>query len=248
MPPDTPRPQRDDATSAGELVDRGPAETLAPSRTALVSVGLVAVVIAVLAGLGVVNLSGRQLGEGEELLEEGRHALTAGPVTLEADLPGDWIARQRCDRWVQLNDAADDATTLHVVWLDAVPEPSTADPVTMVETPDDLVGWWREDLDLEVTELPDDELDGRVAHRHALDATQDARRRDGLVACGDIGEPAGVGMFGPAGRFDQQVAVVDVDGTPLMLVAAAFVGGDAERVGQALEEVLATGTLSGEPA
>lgn len=238
---DTPQPPHDEPP---ELVDRGPAETLAPSRTAIVLVALVGIAVSVLAGVGALNVEGSSLDEDEELLSAGRHTLTAGPVTLEADLPGDWVARERCPRWLQLSDAEDDASTLHLVWLDTVPLPSDAPTVELVETPEDLPAWWREQLDLQVTPLPAGELDGRPVERYRLDATEASRRRDGLFACGEQGGLAATGMFGPAARFDQQVALVDVDGTPLLLVAAAYVGGDADRVGDALATVLETGHLT----
>lgn len=244
--PDDRRPAEDPSPEPPELVDRGPVETLAPSRTAIVLVGLVGVVVAVLAGVGALNVeSGRTLDDDERMLEAGRHELMAGPVTLSAELPGDWVARQRCPRWVQLSDADNDASTLHVVWLDAVPLPSDAPEVDLVATPDDVPTWWREQLDLEVRPLGGARLDGRPVERYDLDDTEQSRRRDGLVACGLVGGPAATGMFGPAARFDQQVALVDVEGTdvPLLLVAAAYTGGDPERVGEALEAVLDTGVL-----
>lgn len=240
----TPRGPRS-ATDRDDLVDRGPVETLAPSRTALVLVGVAGLALAVLAGLGVVNASGgANLDESEELLREGAHELVAGPVRVTTPLPGVWVRRERCDRWTQVSDAGDDATTLHAVWLDAVPQPSTAEEVQLVDPPADLAAWWREELNLRVTPVATTELDGRPVEVYDLDATADARRRDGLFACGDLGEPAGVGMFGPAARFDQRVAVVDVDGTPLLLVAAAFSGGDIDRAVQALETVLSDGALA----
>jgi hypothetical protein len=228
-----------------DLVDRGPVETLAPSRTAVVLVAVAALAVAILAGLGALDVEGgRSLDDEEELLAAGRHELTAGPVTLDAELPGDWVARRRCDRWVQLAAADDDATTLHLVWLDAVPRPSDADEVTLVPAPGDLPTWWRDKLDLEVTAVPaGGDLDGRPVERYVLGTTDDARRRDGLVACGEVGNLAATGMFGPAARFEQEVALVDVDGTPVMLVAAAYLGGDVERATGALDHVLETGRL-----
>lgn len=232
------------ATDRDDLVDRGPVETLAPSRTALVLVGVAGLVLAVLAGLGIINASGgADLDESEELLREGPHELAAGPVRLTTPLPGEWVRRERCDRWTQVSDAADDATTLHVVWLDAVPQPSTVEDIHLVDPPADLPAWWRDELDLRVTSVGSATLDGRPAQVYDLDTTADARRRDGLFACGDLGGPAGVGMFGPAARFDQRVAVVEVDGARLLLVAAAFTGGDIDRAVQALETVLSEGAL-----
>lgn len=228
-----------------DLVDRGPVETLAPSRTAIVLVGIAAMAVAVLAGIGALSLDGgRVLDDDEELLEAGRHELAVGPVVLATDLPGDWVARTRCPRWVQLSDADDDATTLHAVWLDAVPLPSDAPRVELVPPPPDLPTWWRDQLDLEVTPLGSAALDGRPVERFALDATPQARRRDGLFACGEVGGLAATGMLGPAARFDQQVAVVDVDGTPLLLVAAAYTGGDPDRAAEALGAVLESGALA----
>ena len=244
--PDDRRPDEDVTPEPPDLVDRGPVETLAPSRTAIVLVALVGLAVAVLAGVGAVNVEGgRSLDDDERLLEAGRHDVAVGPVTLSAELPGDWVARQRCPRWVQLSDAEDDASTLHVVWLDAVPLPSDAPEVDLVPTPADMPSWWREQLDLEVTPLRDASLDGNPVARYDLDDTEQSRRRDGLVACGEVGGPAATGMFGPAARFDQQVALVDVPGTdtPLLLVAAAYTGGDPERMADALDAVLQTGTL-----
>lgn len=239
---DDARPEPPDEPA--DLVDRGPVETLAPSRTAIALVAVAGIALAVLAGLGALNVEGgRPLDDEEELLEDGRHELVAGPVTLEAELPGDWVARQRCPRWLQLSDAENDSSTLHVVWLDAVPLPSDAPRVELVPTPGDMPTWWREQLDLRVTSRGGATLDGRPVERYDLDATEDSRRRDGLVACGEVGGLAATGMFGPAARFDQQVALVDVDGAPLMLVAAAYTGGDPDRVDDALETVLETGTL-----
>lgn len=227
-----------------DLVDRGPVETLAPSRTAIVLVAIAGLAVAVLAGVGALNVEGgRSLDDDEALLEAGRHELAVGPLTVEAELPGDWIARERCPRWLQLSDAASDATTLHLVWLDAVPLPSDAPSVDLVETPADVPTWWREQLDLDVEPLGDVTLDGRPGERYDLEATEDARRRDGLVACGEVGGPAATGMFGPAARFDQQVVLVDVDGTPLLLVAAAFTGGDVDRAVAGLDAVLDSGEL-----
>ncbi len=239
---DTPSP--DERRDPPDLVDRGPVETLAPSRTAIVLVAVAGIAVAALAAVGALNLEGRVLDDDERLLEAGRHELTAGPVTVDAELPGDWVARQRCERWLQLSDAEDDATTLHVVWLDAVPLPSDAPAVDLVPAPDDMAAWWRDELDLQVSPAGSATLDGRPVQRYELDATPESRRRDGLVACGDIGGPAATGMFGPAARFDQQVALVDVDGTTLMLVGAAFSGGDPSRAAQGLERVLETGRLA----
>lgn len=239
---DTPSP--DDHREPVDLVDRGPVETLAPSRTAIVLVALAGVAVAVLAGLGALNVEGRALDDDERLLEAGRHTLAVGPATVGAELPGDWVARDRCDRWVQLSAADDDATTLHVVWLDAVPLPSDAPDVELVPTPTDMASWWRDELDLQVTPLGQAALDGRPVQRYDLDTTSSSRRRDGLVACGEVGGPAATGMFGPAARFEQQVALVDVDGTPLMLVAAAYSGADRAPADRAMERVLSTGTLS----
>lgn len=240
----TPRGPRN-ATDRDDLVDRGPVETLAPSRTAMVLVGAAGLVLAVLAGLGIVNASGgADLDESEELLRDGEHELVAGPARVTTPLPGEWVRRQRCDRWTQVSTAADDATTVHVVWLDAVPEPSTVDDVQLVAPPADLAAWWRDELDLRVTPVETTTLDGRPVEVYDLDATADARRRDGLFACGDLGGPAGVGMFGSAARFDQRVAVVDADGTRLLVVAAAFTGGDIDEAVQGLEAVLSDGTLA----
>ncbi len=243
MPADPPRSDG----PPPDLVDRGPVETLAPSRTAIVLVALVGLTVAVLAGVGALNVEGdgRLLDDDERLLEAGRHELDAGPVTLSAELPGDWVARERCPRWLQLSDVDSDATTLHVVWLDAVPLPSDAPEVDLVATPDDMPTWWRDQLDLEVIPGGQASLDGRPVQRYDLEATDESRRRDGLVACGVVGGPAATGMFGPAARFDQQVALVDVPGTdvPLLLVAAAYTGGDPDRAGEAIEAVLETGTL-----
>ena len=135
----TDAPRRPDDESPPDLVDRGPVETLAPSRTAIVLVAVAGLAIAILAGVGALNVEGgRSLGDDEQLLEAGQHDLVAGPVTLSADLPGDWVARDRCPRWLQLSDAADDATTLHLIWLDAVPLPSDAPDVELVATPEDV--------------------------------------------------------------------------------------------------------------
>lgn len=240
--PDSPEPE--DHREPVDLVDRGPVETLAPSRITIALVAAAGLVVAVLAGVGALNMDSSTLDDDERLLQEGRHEITAGPVTLSTDLPGDWVAQQRCDRWTQLSDASDDATTLHVVWLDAVPLPSDAPEVDLVPTPDDVVAWWQDELDLRVTPLGQAAVDGRTFQRYDLGETSESRRRDGLVACGDVGGPAATGMFGPAARFDQQVALADVDGTPLLLVAAAYTGGDPERAGQALDVVLESGALS----
>ena len=242
----TDAPRRPDDESPPDLVDRGPVETLAPSRTAIVLVAVAGLAIAILAGVGALNVEGgRSLGDDEQLLAAGQHDLVVGPVTLTADLPGDWVARDRCPRWLQLSDADDDATTLHLIWLDAVPLPSDAPDVELVATPEDVPAWWREQLDLQVLPLGEDSLDGRPVERYDLVATEQSRRRDGLVACGEVGTPAGTGMFGPAARFDQQVALVDVPGSdvPLLLVAAAYSGGDPDRAGEALEAVLDSGRL-----
>ena len=245
--PDDRRPAEGAPSEPPELVDRGPVETLAPSRTAIVLVGLVGLVVAVLAGVGALNVQGgRTLDDDERLLEAGRHALEAGPVTVSAELPGEWVARQRCPRWLQLSDAEDDATTLHVVWLDSVPRPSDAPEVDLVATPDDVPAWWREQLDLRVDPVGTGRLDGHPVARYALDDTATSRRRDGLLACGQVGGPAATGMFGPAARFDQQVALVDLEGTdvPLLLVAAAYTGGDLDRAVEGLEAVLETGRVT----
>lgn len=245
--PAAPDPRDPDPGPPADLVDRGPVETLAPSRTAMVLVGLVGLVVAVLVGLGALDVEGdgRVLDEDETLLTAGEHTLEAGPATLTAELPGDWVARERCPRWLQLSDADSDATTLHVVWLDAVPLPSDAERVELVTTPPDLPAWWREELDLQVTPAGEATLDGHAVQRFDLDTTEDARRRDGLVACGDVGGLAATGMFGPAARFDQQVAVIDLDGdVPLLLVAAAYVGGDLERAVDGLDAVLESGVVS----
>ena len=227
-----------------DLVDRGPVETLAPSRTAIVLVGMVALAVAVLAGVGALNVdSGRTLDDDERFLEAGRHEVVVGPARLAAELPGDWVARDRCPRWLQLSDADDDATTLHLVWLDAVPLPSDAERVELVDTPDDLAAWWRQELDLEVSPLGTAQLDGRPVDRYALDETAASRRRDGLFACGEVGGLAATGMLGPAARFDQRVAVVDLGDTPLLLVAAAYTGGDLDRAVEGLQSILDTGTL-----
>ena len=241
MPDDTPRDG-----PPPDLVDRGPVETLAPSRTAIVLVALVGLTVAVLVGVGALDVEGgRSLDDDERLLESGRHELTVGPMTVSTELPGAWVARERCERWLQLSDADSDATTLHLVWLDAVPLPADAPAVDLVATPDDVPTWWREQLDLRVTPLEGATLDGEPVERYDLDETDASRRRDGLVACGQLGGPAATGMFGPAARFDQQVALVDVAGTdtPLLLVAAAYVGGDIDRAVAALETVLRTGSL-----
>lgn len=238
-------PPADDRPEPADLVDRGPVETLAPSKVTIVLVAVAGLIVAVLAGVGALGVETATLDDDERLLEEGRHQLAAGPATLTTDLPGDWVERQRCDRWVQLSDASDDATTLHVVWLDAVPLPSDAPAVDLVPTPHDMPTWWREQLDLQVTPLGDTALDEHAVRRYELDDTPQSRRRDGLMACGEVGGPAATGMFGPAARFEQQVALVQLEGTPpLLLVAAAFTGGDPERARQALEVVLDTGELS----
>lgn len=233
-----------------DLVDRGPVETLAPSRTAIVLVAVVALAVAVLAGVGAVTVGGgRVLDDDERLLEGGRHHLDVGPATLAADLPGDWVARDRCPRWLQLADAGDDATTLHIVWLDAVPLPSDAERVELVAPPPDLATWWEQQLDLAVTPIGRGSLDGRTVVRYDLDATEEARRPDGLVACGERGGLAATGMRGPAARFDQQVAVVDLEGdVPLLLVAAAYAGGDLDRAVAAMQSVLDTGRLTVPPS
>lgn len=227
-----------------DLVDRGPVETLAPSRTAIVLVAIVGLAVAVLAGVGALNVEGgRSLDDDETLLEAGRHELEVGPLVVDAELPGDWVSRERCPRWLQLSDAANDSTTVHLVWLDAVPLPSDAPSVDLVDTPDDVPAWWRDELDLDVQPLGEVSLDGRTGQRYDLEATEDSRRRDGLVACGQLGGPAATGMFGPAARFDQQVALVDVDGTPLLLVAGAYAGGDIDRATAGLDAILDTGQL-----
>lgn len=240
---DDPRPS--DRETPPDLVERGPVETLAPSRTALVLVGLAALVVVALVAIGSLNAGGsRILDDDETLLEPGRHELTAGPVVLDAQLPGEWIARERCPGWLQLSDAASDSTTLHVVWLDAVPLPSDAERVELVPPPPDLPTWWREQLDLAVTPAGEARLDGYPVTRHDLAATERSRRRDGLVACGEVGGLAAIGLLGPAARFEQQVAVVELDGdVPLLLIAAAYTGGDLDRALEGLEAILDTGRL-----
>lgn len=240
---DDPRPA--DRETPPDLVERGPVETLAPSRTALVLVGLAGLILVVLVGIGSLDVGGsRILDDDETLLEPGRHELTAGRAVLDAELPGEWIARERCPRWLQLSDADSDSTTLHVVWLDAVPLPSDAERVELVPPPPDLPTWWEEQLDLAVTPAGEARLDGHPVTRHDLAATEQSRRRDGLVACGEVGGLAATGLLGPAARFEQQVAVVELDGdVPLLLVAAAYTGGDLDRALEGLEAVLDTGRV-----
>lgn len=238
-----PRDPSPTPSSPPDLVERGPVETLAPSRTALVLVGVVGVTLAILAGLGIMNVSGSNLGDGEERLEPGTHVFTVGPVTLEATLEVPVIRRERCPRWTQLTDAEDDSTTAHLLWLDAVPLPSTAADVVLVEPPPDIVAWWRDELDLRVTGLPGAELDGRMVARYELGATASSRRKDGLVACGELDGVAATGLLGPAASFRQEVAVIDVEGIPLVLVAAAWSSGDLDRARDLVDSLVRTGRL-----
>jgi hypothetical protein len=139
------------------------------------------------------------------------------------------VQRERCPRWVQLTVLDDHATSVHLAWLDAVPLPSTATSVQLVEPPPDLAAWWRDQLRLRVEGLATPSMGGLPTVRVALQATPDSQRQDGLVACGTLGGPAATGLRGPAAGWQQEVTVVDVDGTALLVIASAWTGGDMDR-------------------
>lgn len=206
-------------------------ETLAPSRTALVLVGALVILLGILAGVGVLRTAPElTLGTGETLLEPGPQAFAVGDVILVADLDDRaWVRRNRCPRWVQLTVLDDHATSVHLIWLEAIPEPSTADPVRLVDPPADLPGWWRDQLQLRVDDLNTPSVAGLPTTRVGLDTTTESRREDGLVACGTLGGPAATGLRGPGAGWRQEVTIIDVDGTALLIVAAAWTGGDLDR-------------------
>lgn len=242
MSPTPPADSQDPIDHDPGLVERGPVETLAPSRTALIVVGASVILLGVLAGLGVVRTAPElTLGSGEVLLEPGRQTFTVGGATIQADLhDATWVQRERCPRWVQLNVLDDHATSVHLVWMDAVPEASTAASVRLVQPPADLTTWWRDQLQLRVDALDTRSMDGLPTTRVGLHATPSARVEDGLVACGDPGGPAATGLRGPAAGWQQEVTIVDVDGTALLVIAAAWTGGDLERSRAVVDELVAT--------
>lgn len=227
------------------LVERGPVETLAPSRTALVLVGASVILLGVLAGVGVLRTAPEQtLGTGETLVEQGPQTFTVGDAVIQADLHDQpWVVRERCPRWMQLNVLDDHATSVHLVWVDAVPQPATAGSVRLVEPPSDLAAWWRDQLHLRVEELTTSPMGGLPTSRVALHATPASRVEDGLTACGTLGGPAATGLRGPAAGWQQEVTLVDVDGTALLVIAAAWTGGDLERSRAVVDDLVATGEI-----
>jgi hypothetical protein len=69
------------------LVDRGPVDTLAPSRTALVLVGASVILLGILAGVGVLRTAPEvTLGTGEAMVNPGVHAFAVGDVIIEAEV------------------------------------------------------------------------------------------------------------------------------------------------------------------
>lgn len=217
-----------------------------PHRPPLVAMVVVGLVMA--ATLFALFRSGSSATE--QLLDEDEVEQPAGTATFElgsavvtGELDHDWIRRERCPGWIQLNSLAGDATTVHLVVTDAAPDLATR---TLVEV-DDLPGWWADAIDVTVEPSRATTLLDTPAVEGPLVDGPDAPEEGLLVACREADGSAGSGIRGPAGGFTQYAvattAPVPGVGTVLVL-GAAWVGGDpdlardeAARLGETLRLV-----------
>lgn len=225
------------SSPAHEPADEGPS---GPSRTGIVVTIALALTIVVVTALSLQGAGGRGLDEDEELLAAGVHTLEFGSATLTGELVGEWVARPRCDRWLQLNDAANDANTIHVAHLDAVPSRGDGTDrvdIVMEAPPEDVVAWLA-DRSILMEDATTFEVDGRPAVAGRLVAGEGVVANDAIVACGELDGIAGTGMLGPQAGFDQYMAVIETDGAPVVVVGAAWVGGDIDVAATAVDTLL----------
>ncbi len=228
------------SSSSSHAPEPSPDAPAGPSRTGVIVTIAIALTIVVITALSLRDAGGRSLDDEEDFLDAGQHALEFGDVTLTGELTGDWIARPRCDRWVQLNDATNDANTIHLVHLDAVPSRGDGTDqvdIVMEETPTDVVAWLaqRSILLEDTTSL---EVDGHPATAGHLVAGDGIVANDAIMACGDLPGVAGTGMLGPQAGFDQYLVVIETPGVPVLVIGAAWVGGDIEASGAAVRALL----------
>lgn len=216
-----------------------------PSRTGIVVTIAIALTVVIVTAVSLSGAGGRGLDDEEEFLESGTHALDFGAVTLTGELTGDWIARPRCDRWLQLYDATNDANTIHLVHLDAVPSRGDGTDqvdIVMEETPDDVVAWLAQrSILLEGPQTLD--VDGRPAVAGRLTAGEGIVSNDAIMACGALPGPAGTGMLGPQAGFNQYLVVIDTVDVPVLVIGAAWVGGDVDAATAAVEALLDDATI-----
>ncbi len=203
-----------------------------PPLIAMVVVGVVGVVILALflrsAGLATGSVAESILDEGESIVEAGPVTLEVGDVTLTGTLDHDWILRERCDGWVQLNSLEDgDATTVHVIATSGAPDMTTRTLVAVTDYP----AWLATSAGIRIDDAAGTRLLGQPAVAGRLVADAGADEAALLAACRESDGSGGSGIRGPAAGFDQYLVATTgpVDGLGSVLVlGAAWVGGDPD--------------------
>ena len=117
-----------------------------PNRPPLVAIGVVMVATLFALFRSGSTATEQLLDEDEVEQQAGTATFALGPVVLTGELDHDWIRRERCPGWIQLNSLEGDATTVHLIVTDAAPDLESR---TLVEV-DDLPGWWADAIDVTV--------------------------------------------------------------------------------------------------
>lgn len=212
-----------------------PRSTTPPPRPpvlAMVVVGLVGIVILGLflrsAGFATGSVAESMLDDGESIVEAGPVTLQVGEATVTGILDHDWILRERCDGWVQLNSLEDgDATTVHLIATRNAPEMTSRSLVPV----DDYPAWLARSAGVHLADPADTRLLGHPALAGRLVADPGADETALLAACHEPDGSGGSGIRGPAAGFDQYLVASagPVEGLGNVLVlGAAWVGGDID--------------------
>jgi hypothetical protein len=241
-PTSTPGPASSD-TPADGAAGASPPEADRPPLVAMVVVGLVGVVILALflrsGGLGSQSLAGSLLDEDESTVGPGTVTLPLGPARVTTDLAGEWIVRERCAGWTQLTSADGDATRVHLIATEGVPDPATG-RITEVA---DYLDWLASEVGILQSTPSDTRLLDTPARAGRLTAAEGAPREALVAACAEDDGAVATGIRGPAAGFDQELVAtrgrVDALGHVLVL-GSAWVGGDIEVAAPAARRIAST--------
>lgn len=213
--------------------DRGPTDggsAPGPRRPPLLAMVVVGALMA--AALLALFWSGRSVNDDlldadESTQAAGTATFDLGAATVAGEVDTEWIRRERCPGWIQLNSAAGDATTLHVVATTAAPDANRGELVDV----DDLPAWWASDIGVRFAAPTSTMLLDTPAVSGRLTADADAPEEALLVACEEASGAAGIGIRGPAAGFEQY-AVATTEPVPglgtVLVLGAAWVGGDID--------------------
>lgn len=167
------------------------------------------------------------LDEGESAQPAGSATFDLGTATLVGRLDDEWIRRERCPGWIQLNSMDGDATTIHVVATAGAPDAEQGDLVDVA----DLPTWWADEIGVQVAPSTTTSLLDTPAVAGRLHAGTAAPEEALLLACEEADGSAGIGIKGPAAGFEQYV-VATTEPVPglgtVVVLGAAWVGGDID--------------------